>query len=56
MKKDELIKFLKENLRVEVDNNYYSCGDFQVRLYLKDEMISEDYGSLSGFVREESEW
>jgi len=56
MERDELIGFLKENLKVVLDNDYYGCGDFQVKLVLDGEVISEDYVSIRGVLREREEW
>lgn len=46
MKKEELIKFLKENLKVKVSDNrgpYDIDPCLTVSLYLGDECISSDY-------------
>jgi hypothetical protein len=46
MTKEELIQFLKENLKVEVKHvrpHYDSRAYLKVELYLGDECISSDY-------------
>lgn len=44
MDKEELIKFLKDNLKVEVKTD--SDGDINVILFLCDEEISRDWTSV----------
>lgn len=44
MEKELLIKFLKDNLKVEVKTD--SDGDINVILFLCDEEISKDYTSI----------
>jgi len=49
MTKEELIKFLKENLRVELkssDGSCYSSAGIEVSIYLGKEPISSDSCSL----------
>ena len=46
MKKEELIKFLKENLKVQINDNrgvYDNDPCLTVSLYLGNECISSDY-------------
>ena len=44
MNKEELIKFLKENLEIQIQVNNLGI---EVRLYLEDKLISTDYDSTN---------
>lgn len=56
MTKEELIEFLKENLKVEVSTHqtrFCSQGcDVNVKLFLGDEVISEGYDSVTASMIE----
>lgn len=44
MSEKELAEFLKENLKIELDKDYYDNDDVMVKIYLKlgDDIISEN--------------
>ena len=47
MTQEELIKFLKENLKIKVTTESYCNGsEVGVLLYLGEELISSDYFSI----------
>jgi len=47
MTKEELIKFLKENLTIKITNeSYWETDELGIALYLGDEQISCDYFSI----------
>ncbi len=47
MTQEELVKFLKDNLRIEfTSDNTWETTELGVCLYLGDELISSDYASV----------
>lgn len=47
MAQEELIQFLKENLRIKIDtNDYWETTELCISLYLGDEILSCDYVSV----------
>lgn len=47
MTQEELIKFLKENLRIRIDtNDCWETTELGIQLYLGKEIISSEYVSL----------
>ena len=47
MTQEELIKFLKDNLRIEfTSNNTWGTNELGIILYLGDEILSSEYVSV----------